>query len=64
MFYTTLGISFNGKKGSSYTLRFVNKGAVGKLISMILASPLQVEQDATLKDRMLDTQRRVERVSN
>lgn len=64
MFYTTVGISFNGKKGSVYTVRFMNKGSVSKLVSMILASPMQVEHDVTLKDRMLDTQQRVERVSN
>lgn len=49
-FYTITGLSFNAKKGSNYIVRFINPGVVPKLLSMILASPMQLSMNVTTKE--------------
>jgi hypothetical protein len=63
-FYTITGIGFKGKKGSNYTVLFENKGAIPKLISMVLASPIPLSMNVTTKEDMAATQQRVERIGN
>lgn len=36
-YYLTTGLSFQAKKGSTYTIRFLAAGRVTKLVSMIIS---------------------------
>ena len=60
----TTGFSFQGKKGSSYTIRFLAAGRVTKLISMITSSPLHVGDDLATKDHISDAEGRVDKMSH
>jgi hypothetical protein len=48
-FYMTTGFSFVGKKGSTYTVRFLSAGKVTKLVSMLNSSPMHVGDDVATK---------------
>ena len=63
-FYMTTGFTFQGKKGSSYTVRFLAAGRVTKLISMITSSPLHVGEDLATKDQITDAESRVDKISH
>ena len=63
-FYMTSGFTFNAKKGSSYTVRFLAAGKVTKLVSMLNSSPLQVSENVATKEHMSSAQQKVESVGN
>ena len=60
----TTGFTFNGKKNSTYTVRFLAAGKVTKLISMITSSPLAVSEDVATKDNIANAESRVDKISH
>ena len=60
----TTGFSFNAKKGSSYTVRFLAAGKVTKLVSMLNSSPLHVGQDVATKEHIDSASDKLDRIGN
>ena len=60
----TTGFTFQGKKGSSYTVRFLAAGRVTKLISMITSSPLHIGDDLATKEHINNAESRVDKISH
>ena len=63
-FYTTTGLTFTAKQGSSYIVRFLAAGTVTKLVSMITSTPIQVSEDVASKVHIDNAQTKIERMGN
>jgi hypothetical protein len=55
-FYMTTGFSFQGRKGSVYTLRFLAAGKVTKLVAMVVSSPLLISDQVATKENVNQAQ--------
>ena len=63
-FYTTTGLTFTAKQGSTYIIRFLAAGTVTKLVSMITSTPVQLSEDVASKVHIDGAQTKIERMGN
>ncbi len=58
-YYITTGFSFQAKKGNNYIIRFLAAGEVTKLVSMIISSPMHINEDVATKEHIDSAQEKV-----
>jgi hypothetical protein len=63
-YYMTTGFSFAARGGSDYVVRFLAAGTVGKLVSMITSSPLQISAEVATKEHIEGAQGKVEKMGH